>query len=99
MKAILVMEMPEKCQECPMEMDVADTSGNLWNGNICRGCGKGNVDRCQKPDWCPLVPMPKRKEEIPLKEAIRHPYKNGFFCGWNACLDTIGRSGDDRGKA
>ena len=40
MKAILVMEMPENCLKCPMEMDVEDTSGSKWQGNICRGCGK-----------------------------------------------------------
>lgn len=25
MKAILIIEMPENCTECPLEMDVADT--------------------------------------------------------------------------
>lgn len=95
MKAILVMEMPENCMECPMEMDVADTGGQVWNGNICRGCGKRNADRCKKPGWCPLASMPERKEEIPLKEALRQPYKNGVSCGWNACLDVIeGREKD-----
>ena len=62
MKAILMMEMPENCLECPMEMDVEDTSGNKWQGNICRGCGKRNAYKNNKPDWCPLVPMPERKE-------------------------------------
>ena len=56
MKAILVMEMPENCTECLLEMDVASTTGKQWQGNICRGCGKRNTDKSQKPDWCPLVP-------------------------------------------
>lgn len=45
MKAILVMEMPGSCLECPMEMDVEDASGNKWQGNICRGCGKRHADK------------------------------------------------------
>lgn len=57
MKAILMIEMPKACMECPLEMDLADTSGEKWKGNICRGCGSRNVDQCEKPDWCPLVPL------------------------------------------
>lgn len=80
MKAILVMEMPENCLECSMEMDVEDTSGNKWQGNICRGNGKRNADKSKKPDWCPLVPMPERKQN-----ACSH----GFAAGWNAFLDAV----------
>ena len=86
MKAILVMEMPENCTECPLEMDVDDTKGDSWKGNICRGSGKRNADMHQKPDWCPLVLMPERSS---------HPdyCDNGRFdAGFNACLDAIERS-------
>lgn len=62
-KAIYVMDMPENCNECPLELDVANTKGSQWRGNICRGCGQRNADRSKKPDWCPLAPMPERKEE------------------------------------
>lgn len=81
MKAILMMEMPESCIECPMEMNVVDTRGKLWKGNICRGCGMRNADRSKKPDWCPLVSMPERKE-------IRS-YSISIADGWNACIDAI----------
>lgn len=84
MKGILVMEMPESCMECPMEMNVEDTSGNKWQGNICRGCGKRHADKRKRPDWCPLVPMPEKKEG-----AQYGTYSDGFFTGWNYCLDTI----------
>ncbi len=77
MKAILVMEMPENCLDCPSltgedeciaqnedaNMD-ADTWSDLKNG-------------------CPLVPMPERKQN-----ACSH----GFAAGWNACPDAIERS-------
>lgn len=89
MKAILVMEMPESCNECPLEMDVEDTTGKQWKGNICRGCGSRNEDRDERPDWCPLVPMPGRRKERSFKETKKHPYTGGFFDGWNACLNVI----------
>ena len=63
MKARLVMDMPENCNECPLELDVKDTKGKQWNGCICRGSGKRNADRDKKPDWCPLVPMPERVDK------------------------------------
>ena len=85
MKAILMMEMPENCLECPMEMDVEDTSGNKWQGNICRGCGKRNADKSKRPDWCPLVPMPPKRDCAPYGTF----YSEGWDMGFNACLDAI----------
>lgn len=85
MKAVLVMEMQENCEGCPMEMEIGDTQGHILpNTNICRGVGKRNMDSCRKPDWCPLVPVPGRKQN-----ACSH----GFAAGWNACLDAIEGSG------
>ncbi len=102
MKAVFIMEMPDYCEECPLEMDVEDAQGNVWvwNGNICRGCGKRNADMFQKPDWCPLVPMP---EHIPVQgaEAVSSPSLSGRIyeglkeaaaMGWNNCLDAIAGS-------
>lgn len=83
MKAILVMEMPENCLECSLEIGVEDTSGSKWKGNICRGCGKKNADWSKKPEWCPLIPMPERKIAVPGYEA--HIASKG----WNACLDAM----------
>ena len=105
MKAILVMEMPKNCMECPMEMDVGDTSGNLWEGNICRGCGKRNGDRSERPDWCPLVLIPERvpaQGEVAIKspslsgmvsEALKEAVALAAALGWNNCLDAIEGSG------
>lgn len=79
-KAVLVIDMPEKCLECPM-----------LNGND--ECILQDEDANFKADtWddlkknCPLVPMP---EEKPTEE------KNGIielFCntGWNAYRKAIG---------
>lgn len=85
-KAVLVMDMPESCGECP----------------FCRGLNECKVkkylvrDRLftiftvdaqimegEKPSWCPLRELP---------EKANHPAycDNGRFDkGWNACLDMI----------
>lgn len=88
MKAILVMEMPENCSECQLHLDICGGATV-----VCCGCDCENMERNILPNWCPLVPMPEHKEEMPLKEALSQPYKKGVSCGWNACLDAIERSG------
>lgn len=64
MKAVLVMEMPESCNDCPLHMEIGDGQGHIvLNVNICRGSGKRNLDSRRKPEWCPLVPMPERRKK------------------------------------
>lgn len=85
-KAVLVMDMPESCGECP----------------FCRGLNECKVKKYLvrdrlftiftvdaqimeggKPSWCPLRALP---------EKANHPAycDNGRFDkGWNACLDMI----------
>ena len=62
MKAMLVTDMPENCAQCSLEMDVEDTQGNHWEGNICRACGLRNENMNKKPDWCPLEQIPESEE-------------------------------------
>ena len=51
-KAILVLETPNKCTECPLSCDVI----NDYNKNICRGYENYMINQNSetKPDWCPL---------------------------------------------
>lgn len=91
-KAVLVMDMPDSCMGC-----------NFLYCNV-----ESNVDSCQamevsrivdleekdKPDWCPLRPIPeKKKEEVP----IAYTHFGAYNDGWNACIDAIGGGdGDNR---
>ena len=99
MKAILVMEMPKSCDKCPL------FSGH-YSDMACRGNG-GTIDYPypddKVQDWCPLVPMPERKEErcgLCEKDVSRNSKRGGektdmFAAGFNACLDAIeGREED-----
>ena len=96
MKAILVMEMPDNCAECPCSDECVDMCRQMESVITEEVNGE-----CDKPSWCPLVPMPERKSEtekttygfgdydFPL---LRENHEN---IGWNACLDAIeGREED-----
>lgn len=78
-KAVLVMDMPESCYQCPFGNDDAecDVVGRPFDVNT----------KIEKPDWCPLRPMPEKKsEEVPIAYTHFGAYKDG----WNACIDAIG---------
>lgn len=84
-KAVLLMDVPEKCLDC--NLSVLDMDGSLscyYNKReICSDVGENN----SRPEWCPLKSLPKRKE-------ITETYKwedrlPSFKCGWNWCLDEV----------
>ena len=84
MKAILVIEMPSSCLECPIGKDMSIPI------ETCIQCpiGKCVIDEETKtrPDWCPLKQMPEKKPTIG-KES-----ENDILCmnaGYNACIDEI----------
>lgn len=86
-KAVLVMDMPSSCEECHL----------LSVGRYCKGKEAPNVavdshlDK-SKPDWCPLKPMPEKKEDNSANT-------ESFACfklGYNACIDEL--LGEEHGK-
>lgn len=40
------------------------------------------------PDWCPLKPLPERKEYIAPIDNVESQ-KDIIAVGWNACIDAI----------
>ena len=90
MKAILVMEMPSSCSKCEFCLEITE------NHHCCQRVSDDN-DRCkrldydvefyqyEKPDWCPLKPMPVKKEK---HDAMPFELKH-YIEGYNACIDEI----------
>ena len=78
-KAILIIEMPSSCSEC-----------NLQQYGIChavRKCITGTPKELKsKPDWCPLKPMPDKKNR---NNRVVGDYLRGRSDGYNACIDEI----------
>ena len=79
MKAVLVLnEMPSNCLDCPCEYDYMKCKATNYRLDYV------NAD-VERPSWCPLKPMPKRK----LHEYEQVDDEYGYVEGWNACLDEI----------
>ena len=81
-KAMLIMEMPSSCVECPC-------SCLVYEHNECEVLGKKITldDKYEiRPTWCPLREAPKPKED---NLSLHIPYNEGFINGYNACIDEI----------
>ena len=79
MKAILVIDMPNNCEEC----------------NIIYFQGHGERSTCdsddwsKRPSWCPLRPLPLKYPPMDSLVANCEPLTNAYNEGWNDCLDKI----------
>ena len=94
MKAILVIDMPNCCAECPLMLWDAKSEyygaccPTLKEVNCVADSYKENENKGIKPDWCPLKPMPE-------KSGLVHQDVDGWWKlseysrGWNECIDEI----------
>lgn len=78
MKAVLVIDMPKSCEECPIRFS---GEPNEW----CWYLKHGLDDIKSKPEWCPLKPLPQK-----MKHEDEIDYEYGYIDGWNDCLEEIG---------
>ena len=83
MKAILVMDMPSSCLECPIGKDMSIPI------ETCIKCpfGKCVIDEetRTRPNWCPLKPMPEKQA---LNGGLTE-FQMGARSGYNLCIDEI----------
>lgn len=90
-KAILVIDMPKNCEQCP-----CFSIGSFYD--VCRLAQQTKSFKEKGiPDWCPLRPMPEKKEvcgKYPQPDGITPSYKIGY----NACIDEIGGGANETDK-
>ena len=60
-KAILVIDMPNSCNECRIRFDDEYSNWCPYDNPEPNGVWK-YVDNKTKPDWCPLKPAPEEQE-------------------------------------
>ena len=95
-KAILVIDMPESCDKCPM-----------FHGFYTdMTCGANNCvinypyPKDFRQDWCPLKPAPEKIDVPDFDHSIKAENKNaeevgaymydrGIYRGYNLCVDKI----------
>lgn len=84
-KAVLVMDMPERCADCPLR-------SSEKTSYVCCYLTLKNISSTdyydKKPDWCPLRELPEKKER-----RIGEHGERMFRAGFNACLNEIMRQG------
>lgn len=77
MKAVLVIDMPNNCEECKIIY--------LQGHGESSTCESG--DWSKRPSWCPLRPLPEKKNEVDIYGFDL--VKNRYATGWNDCLNAI----------
>lgn len=93
-KAILVIDMPTKCEDCPCYTDEMISK----NWDICRGLNIRVDTEANKPNWCPLKPIPQKLAEnfgnntptnTYIMNGTERQYLDMYAVGWNGCIDEI----------
>lgn len=76
-KSIAIIDTPEGCYlGCPFKQ-----------GDYCVGTLKnvsGHFHTRTKPEWCPLRPIPEKKDMEFLDDKSEY-----YRQGWNACIDSL----------
>lgn len=86
-KSVLVMGTPEDCESCVLH-------GGIFH-SFCKINCRYIEGLSTKPDWCPLKPLPEKKEYIVPIDNVESQ-KDIIAVGWNACIDKItGGNSDD----
>ncbi len=93
-KAVLVMDMPERCDKCLLLLKIPQKDGlALCLARPTNGQEEYNPkhEKSWRPDWCPLRELPEKK--VADKQLAISPLTEGYLKdfekGCNACLDAI----------
>jgi hypothetical protein len=85
-KAILVLDMPTDCEDCPLFKD-----GDKGMRE-CKASRKGTEWDYYKvrPNWCPLCEVPEKKEPPKYVYLTETEIREiGEAKGYNKCIDEI----------
>lgn len=86
-KSVLVIDTPERCIDC----EIGQNHSNILETCVsCPVAGKWVIDKEAEsiPDWCPLKPLPEKREYIVPIDNVESQ-KDIIAVGWNACIDAI----------
>lgn len=100
-KSVLVIDTPENCLDCQFCYELGegveaccsisddDKDASLMKKIDCE------YGYCQgKPDWCPLKPLPEKKEYVDPTSSAKAK-KNIIAVGWNTCINMIVKGDSD----
>lgn len=81
-KAVLVMDMPENCDQCCIRAGALAYCQAMKRSTSHHPSGK-LMDERERPSWCPLVPLPEKLFPDQSEKG------NGWVDGWNACINKM----------
>lgn len=82
MKSILIIDTPKNCPDCQLMAD------GWCYGIPSREEVQGKIKYLKRPSWCPLRPLPERKDEGSVLKPL--PFEVYMYrYGFNECLDEI----------
>lgn len=95
-KSIVVVDTPETCVDCIFCQEYGIGSRKYAFCYVTNGDSENDMKpidciygyRQSKPDWCPLKPLPEKKEYIVPIDNVESQ-KDIIAVGWNACLREI----------
>lgn len=82
MKAVLVIDTPKDCGDCPCLHD------ELWMCQADTEYHRG-AEYSGRPSWCPLRPLPEKKPISYHDDLYGDVEKNYTNIGWNLCLEEL----------
>lgn len=87
--SVFVFDTPESCDECRLMYSYYDPSYG-WIKE-CMGSG---VNDCivfgkKLEDYCPLKPLPQKRELEESGNSLIDDCKEYYTDGWNECIDEI----------
>lgn len=85
MKAVLVIDMPESCINCPCMYETEFDGNEQHYGCYAKEYKEVSDDGDIRPSWCPLKPLPQKKETDGHEPFEIFMHREG----WNQCLDEI----------
>lgn len=77
-KSVLVIDTPNKCTDCTF-------CEHLDEGWLHCSLKDKTARAFDKPDWCPLTPLPEKR----VHNAIENEFQRGANSGYNYCIDEI----------
>lgn len=82
-KAVLVIDMPKDCFDCPMCIESIVDRCKINYKDIH---GDGGIEETDsRPSWCPLKPIEHRDGKTDGHSTCM----KWFTIGWNKCIDAI----------
>lgn len=91
-KSVLVIDTPGSCMGCNFFIFDGDTN---MDSCMARETARSvDLEKYDKPDWCPLKPLPKKKEYVDPTSSAKAK-KNIIAVGWNTCINMIVKGDSD----